>query len=68
MATTLGRNKGMKYDFDNRFPLWRRHQGRVLKTNQIIVDDEIVQAYPDNDGGLWFYHPRTGEAVKVKEE
>ena len=45
----------MKYDFENKYPLWHRHKGYVLKTNQILVDDEVVQAYPDNDGGLWYY-------------
>lgn len=40
----------MKYSFENKNPLWYVTEGRTLKTNQIIVDDEVVQAYPDNDG------------------
>lgn len=31
----------------------------------IIVDGVEVQLYPDNDGGLWYYHPTTGEVVYV---
>ena len=26
-----------------------------------------VKAWPDNDGGLWFYHPVTGKAVRYEE-
>lgn len=53
-----------RYSFDNKFPLWHTHPGRVLKTNQILVDDEIVQAYSDNDGGLW-YKDKDGKKVTV---
>ena len=28
---------------------------------------DAVQTYPDNDGGYWYYHPRTGEMVIVRE-
>lgn len=24
-----------------------------------------VMLYPDNDGGLWYYHPITGEVIIV---
>lgn len=24
-----------------------------------------VKAFPDNDGGLWFYHPETGRRMHV---
>ena len=48
------------------YPLWHKHDGYVLKTNQIIVDGQIVQAYPDNDGNLWYYHPKTGKVVYVE--
>ena len=43
------------------------HKGRVLRVNQILLGDKIVQCYPDNDGNLWYYHPNTGKATKVKE-
>lgn len=56
----------MKYDFDNKFPLWHTTPGIVLKTNQIIVEGEIIQAYPDNDGGLWYYD-KNGKERRVKE-
>lgn len=56
----------IKYDFENKFPLWHTHPGRVLKTNQILADDEIVQAYPNNDGGLW-YKDKDGKVVVVDE-
>ena len=38
----------MKYDFENKFPLWHTHQGRIPKTNQIVIGDEIINVYPDN--------------------
>ena len=28
---------------------------------------DAVQTYPDNDGGYWYYHPRTGEMVIVRD-
>ena len=45
----------IKYSFEDKYPLWRTTPGIVLKTNQILVDGEVVQVYPDNDGGLWYY-------------
>ena len=54
----------MKYDFENKNPLWHVHEGIVLKTNQILVDGEVIQAYPDNDGGLWYYD-KNGKAVHI---
>lgn len=54
-----------RYSFDNKFPLWHSHPYRMLKTNQILVDDEVVQAYPDNDGGLW-YKDKNGEKVVIE--
>ena len=55
----------MKYSFENKNPLWYVTEDRTLKTNQILVDDEVVQAYPDNDGGLWYYD-KTGKVVIVE--
>ena len=55
----------MKYSFENKNPLWYVTEGRKLKTNQILVDDEVVQAYPDNDGGLWYYD-KTGKVVRIE--
>lgn len=49
------------------YPLWRVTEGIELKTNQRIVDGEVVQTYPDNDGNLWFYHPKTGKKVTIRE-
>ena len=34
---------------------------------EIEVDGYIVRAYPDNDGGLWFWHPITGERKVLNE-
>lgn len=50
-----------------RYPLWYTTEGITLKTNQILVDGEVIQAYPDNDGGLWYYDPETGKEVRVDE-
>lgn len=69
MSTHLGLMKGWKminYDFDNKFPLWHRHPGQILKTNQRIINGEIIQTYPDNDGGLW-YRDKKGKKVVVNE-
>ena len=54
----------IKYDFENKYPLWRTTSGIILKTNQILVDGEVVQAYPDNNGGLWYWNKK-GEKVVV---
>lgn len=54
----------IKYDFENKYPLWRTTSGIVLKTNQILVDGEVVQAYPDNNGGLWYWNKK-GEKVVI---
>lgn len=69
MNMLLGLMKGGKminYDFDNKFPLWHRHPGQILKTNQRIINGEIIQTYPDNDGGLW-YRDKKGRKVVVNE-
>ena len=55
-----------KYDFENKFPLWHIHQGRVLKAGQILLNDKVVQTYPDNDGGCWYYDPDTCQAVRIE--
>ena len=31
----------------------------------IIVEGVEVKVWPDNNGGLWFYHPKTGEVVRI---
>lgn len=33
----------------------------------IEVDGIEVKCYPDNDGGYWYYHPRTGEMIIVRD-
>lgn len=54
----------MLYNFDDKYPLWKITEGRSLKTGQILVDDEVVQTYPDNDGGRWYYN-KNGEEVHI---
>lgn len=54
----------MSYSFENKNPLWHTHSGRVLKPGQIELDGEIVQTYPDNDGGMWYYD-KDGKKVIV---
>lgn len=34
---------------------------------KMVVEGFEVIAYPDNDGGLWYYHPVTGRTTTVKE-
>ena len=49
------------------YPLWHKHDGIILKANQVLIDEEVVQAYPDNDGGRWYYDPETGRKVRLNE-
>jgi hypothetical protein len=49
--------------FTWRYPLWHSHEGYALKSGQIVVNERIVQTYPDNDGGCWYYDPETGKKV-----
>lgn len=56
----------MTYNFEDKYPLWRVTDGIVLKPGQIIIDDEVIQTYPDNDGGYWYYG-KDGEVVRVYE-
>ena len=37
------------------------------KCNIVEVDGIEIRCFPDNDGGYWYYHPRTGETVIVRE-
>ena len=41
-------------------------EGYPLKPGQIVIDDIIVQTYPDNDGNMWYYHPVTGEKITIE--
>lgn len=45
----------MNYSFDNKYPLWHTHPGRIPHTNQIVIGEEVVDVYPDNDGNIWYY-------------
>lgn len=56
----------MKYDFENKNPLWHVHEGIVLKPGQIIVDGKVIQTWPDNDGGMWYYD-EYGRMVTIGE-
>lgn len=31
----------------------------------IVIDGIEVEVWPDNDGGLWYYHPITGEVIHI---
>lgn len=55
----------MDYSFENKNPLWHTHPGWILKVNQIIVNDEVIQTYPDNDGRCWYYD-KDGKVVFVE--
>jgi hypothetical protein len=37
------------------------------KCNVVMVDGIEISCFPDNDGGYWYYHPRTGETVIVRD-
>ena len=37
-----------------------------MDTGTVIVAEGIeVKCYPDNDGGYWYYHPRTGQKKSI---
>ena len=55
----------MKYDFDNKWPLWHRVDGVELKPDERVVNRRIVKCYPDADGGLWYWHPETGKEIHI---
>lgn len=57
----------MLYNFDDKNPLWKVIEGRVLKNGQILINDEIVQTWPDNDGGYWYYDKK-GRMVTVHDD
>ena len=65
VARIEGRQGKMKYSFENKNPLWHTHEGLVPKTNQIVVDDEIINVYPTNDGQIWYYD-KQGRIVVVE--
>ena len=50
-----------------RYPLWNVTEGLTLRTGQKLIDGQIIQTYPDNDGGYWYYDPKTGKRVIVSE-
>lgn len=56
----------MKYEFENKFPLWHRHPHYVLKRGQRIINGKIVQTWPNNDGGYW-YRDEKGRMVQVND-
>ena len=31
----------------------------------IIIEGVEVRLWPDNNGGLWYYHPHTEEVVRI---
>lgn len=62
----IGGFRVIEYSFENKFPLWHTHKGRVLKSKQLLINDEVVQAYPDNDGRLW-YRDKDGSVVIVRD-
>ena len=37
-----------------------------LKETRLVVDGKPVKAYPDNDGNLWYWDPKTGKKVVVE--
>lgn len=36
-------------------------------TEKDLLEINNVELYPDNDGGLWYWHPVTGETVYVRD-
>lgn len=69
LARMNTRNEGGKmYKFDKHNPYWRSEEGIKLKHGQRMINGRIVMVYPDNDGGLWFYHPETGRMTILSVE
>ena len=42
-------------------------QGFHKEVKMIIIDGIKVKLYPDNDGGFWYYHPKTEEAMRYDD-
>lgn len=36
-------------------------------TDADVCEINNVKLYPDNDGGLWYWHPITGETVYLRD-
>lgn len=53
----------MKYSFKNKNPLWHIHEGLIPRTNQIVVNEEIINVYPTNDGQMWYYDNKGKEVI-----
>ena len=52
-------------DYKWTYPLWSVTEGYALKTNQRLINGEVVQCYPDGDGMLWYYD-KDGKEVHVE--
>ena len=57
--------KGMKYNFDRHNPYHRVVENEPLKGNEREINGRIVRLHPDNNGGLWYWHPETGREVRI---
>ena len=45
--------------------LWEAADRLEREAFMITVEGVEVKVWPDNNGGLWFYHPKTGEVVRI---
>jgi hypothetical protein len=55
----------MKYNFDRHSPYHKVVENEPLKGNEREINGRIVRLYPDNNGGLWYWHPETGREVRI---
>ena len=50
---------------DERGYIWEAAERLEKRKRMIEIEGITVKVYPDNDGGLWYYHPITGKVVRI---
>lgn len=55
----------MTYHWENHNPYDQKKKRKAPIRRDDEVNNRIVKMYPDNDGGLWYYHPETGKVVRI---
>lgn len=50
---------------DEREYIWEAAERLEKELRMVEIDGIWVKVYPDNDGGMWCYHPKTGKVVRI---
>lgn len=57
----------MEYHWELHNPYAQRKKREVPTGKKHTVNGRLVIAYPDNDGGFWYYHPETGRRINIEK-